>query len=48
LVCDVAANIVHRDVLSARGPAFVASRAPGEQKSECFASRDRACRPVDV
>src|SRR5439155_1703165 len=48
LVCDVAANIVHRDVLSARGPAFVASRAPGEQKSEFFASRDRACRPVGV
>jgi putative membrane-bound dehydrogenase-like protein len=48
LVCDVAANIVHRDVLSTQGPAFAASRAPGEQKSEFFASRDRACRPVGV
>ena len=35
-------------MLSARGPGFVASRAPGEQKSEFFASRDRAFRPVGV
>src|SRR5882672_2887859 len=48
LVCDVVGNLVHRDVISAQGPAFVARRAPGEQKSEFFASRDKAFRPVGV
>jgi putative membrane-bound dehydrogenase-like protein len=48
LVCDVVGNLVHRDVLWARGPGFVASRSPAEAKSEFFASRDRAFRPVGV
>ncbi len=48
LVCDVVGNLVHRDVLSMRGPEFVASRSPMEQKSEFFASRDKSFRPVGV
>jgi putative membrane-bound dehydrogenase-like protein len=48
LVCDVVGNLVHRDVLSPRGPGFVATRSPTEAKSEFFASRDRAFRPVGV
>jgi putative membrane-bound dehydrogenase-like protein len=48
LVCDVVGNLVHRDVLSPRGPIFVASRSPAEQKSEFFASRDPAFRPVGI
>jgi putative membrane-bound dehydrogenase-like protein len=47
-VCDVVGNLVHRDVLSARGPAFVASRSPQETNIEFFASRDRAFRPIGV
>jgi len=48
LVGDVVGNLVHRDVLSARGPGFVASRSPVEQNSEFFTSRDKAFRPVGV
>jgi putative membrane-bound dehydrogenase-like protein len=48
LVCDVVGNLVHRDVLSPRGPGFVATRSPTEAKSEFFASRERAFRPVGV
>lgn len=48
LVCDVVGNLVHRDILSARGPGFVASRSPIEARSEFFASRDRAFRPIGV
>jgi putative membrane-bound dehydrogenase-like protein len=48
LVCDVVGNLVHRDVLSLRGPGFVASRSPAEGKREFLASRDRAFRPVGL
>jgi putative membrane-bound dehydrogenase-like protein len=48
LVCDVVGNLVHRDVLKEDGPAFVASRAPGEQTREFLASRDNAFRPVGI
>jgi len=48
LVCDVVGNLVHRDVLSPRGPSFIASRSKDEQTSEFFASRDHAFRPVGV
>ncbi len=48
LVCDVVGNLVHRDVLTPRGPVFAASRAAGEQSSEFFASRDSAFRPVGM
>ena len=48
LVCDVVGNLVHRDVLSARGPGFVARRSVDEQEREFFASRDRAFRPVGL
>lgn len=48
LVCDVVGNLVHRDVLSSRGPGFIASRSPSEKQSEFFASRDPAFRPVGV
>jgi putative membrane-bound dehydrogenase-like protein len=46
LVCDVVGNLVHRDVLKENGPIFAATRAPAEQASEFFASRDKAFRPV--
>ncbi len=48
LVCDVVGNLVHRDVLVPHGPIFRASRAPEEQQSEFFASRDNSFRPVAV
>jgi putative membrane-bound dehydrogenase-like protein len=48
LVCDVVGNLVHRDVLSARGPGFIASRSPLETNSEFFASRELAFRPVGI
>src|SRR3954471_18550599 len=48
LFCDVVGNLVHRDLLSARGPVFVASRSALETNSEFFASRDKAFRPVGV
>ena len=48
LVCDVVGNLVHRDLLSSHGPGHLATRAPAEQKSEFFASRDRAFRPVGL
>ncbi len=46
LVCDVAANLVHRDVLVENGPSFVAKRSADEQTQEFFASRDNAFRPI--
>lgn len=48
LVCDVVGNIVHRDVLSADGPIFKASRAPGEQDQEFLASTDPRFRPTGL
>src|SRR5712671_3528765 len=42
LVCDVVGNLVHRDVIKEDGPAFRATRAATEQKSEFFASRDNS------
>jgi len=48
LVCDVIGNLVHRDVVGPHGPIFVARRAANEQRSEFFASRDGAFRPVGI
>jgi putative membrane-bound dehydrogenase-like protein len=48
LVCDVAGNLVHRDVLTQDGPDFIARRSPDEQSREFIASRDNACRPVGL
>ena len=48
LVCDVVGNLVHRDLLREQGPIFAATRAPGEEKREFFASRDNAFRPVGL
>jgi putative membrane-bound dehydrogenase-like protein len=47
-VCDVVGNIVHRDVLQADGPIFVARRSPQEQAREFFGSRDPAFRPTGI
>lgn len=47
-VCDVVANLVHRDVLLPDGPVFKASRAPDETESEFLASTDPAFRPVGL
>ena len=47
-VCDVASNLVHRDVLREAGPVFVAERAPEEQNREFIASRDPAFRPTGL
>lgn len=47
-IFDVVGNLVHRDLLKPDGPILVASRAPGEQTREFFASRDPAFRPVGV
>lgn len=48
LVCDVVGNLVHRDVISAAGAVFVASRATNELDREFIASRDPNCRPVGL
>jgi putative membrane-bound dehydrogenase-like protein len=48
LVCDVVGNLVHRDVLEADGPSFIARRSPAEATREFIASRDNACRPVGL
>lgn len=48
LVCDVVGNLVHRDLLVEKGPMFLATRAPHEQKNEFLASRDNAFRPVGL
>jgi putative membrane-bound dehydrogenase-like protein len=45
-VCDPANNLVHRDVLEAKGATFIAKR--GEEGSEFFASTDTWCRPVHL
>ncbi len=47
-VCDVVGNLVHRDVLSPDGPILKASRAPGDEAREFFASRDQAFRPTGL
>ena len=47
-VCDVASNLVHRDVLRESGPVFVAERAPEEREREFIASRDPAFRPTGL
>ncbi len=47
-VCDVVGNLVHRDVIRARGAGFVASRAPDEGDREFVASTDPAFRPVGM
>jgi putative membrane-bound dehydrogenase-like protein len=44
--CDPANNLVHRDVLDASGPVFVAKR--GEADCEFLASTDNWFRPVQV
>jgi putative membrane-bound dehydrogenase-like protein len=48
LVCDVVGNLVHRDRLVPDGPILRATRAPGEETREFFASRDPAFRPVGL
>jgi len=45
-VCDPVHNLVHHTVLTESGVSFTAARAPGEEKSEFFASTDNWCRPV--
>lgn len=45
---EVAANVVHRDVLEPDGATFVARRAPGEQEAEFLASTDPWFRPTIV
>jgi putative membrane-bound dehydrogenase-like protein len=47
-VGDVVGNLVHRDVIVPDGPTFRATRAPGEQTNEFFASRDGNFRPVGL
>lgn len=42
---EVAANVVHRDVLEPDGATFVARRAPGEKETEFLASTDPWFRP---
>lgn len=47
-VGDVVGNLVHRDMIVSDGPIFRATRGPGEQTNEFFASRDSNCRPVGL
>ena len=43
-VSEPVANLVHREVMSRDGVLFHSRRAPGEEKSEFFASTDDWCR----
>lgn len=45
---DVVTNLVHRDVIRANGPSFLAGRAADEQRSEFFSTSDRWVRPVNL
>lgn len=45
---DVVTNLVHRDVIRANGPSFLAGRAADEQRSEFFSTSDRWFRPVNL
>ena len=47
-VCEPLSNLVHRDVLTASGPTFVARRAADEQGREFLSSQDRWFRPVNL
>ncbi len=44
--CEPFHNLVQRNVITHDGVTFAARRAPGEERSEFFASEDRWCRPV--
>lgn len=45
-ICDPATSLVHREVLTPKGPTFSASRPDEEKDSEFFASQDPWCRPT--
>jgi putative membrane-bound dehydrogenase-like protein len=47
-IAEPAGNLVSRKVLHRDGIDVIATRAPEEQKAECFASTDQFCRPVQV
>jgi putative membrane-bound dehydrogenase-like protein len=47
-VCEPVHNLIRRLVLEPDGVTFVGHRAPGEERSEFFASTDSWCRPVQV
>lgn len=47
-VCEPVHNLVHREVVRPAGPTFKSERAPGEQTSEFFASKDLWSRFVAV
>ena len=44
--CEPVHNLVQRNVITQDGVTFAARRAPGEERSDFFASEDRWCRPV--
>ena len=46
LVADVVLNLIHRDIISANGSSFLASR--DQQDQEFLASSDRSFRPVNM
>ena len=46
--CEPLHNLIHRDVLTADGVSFVASRAPEEQDREFLTSTDNWFRPVNL
>ena len=45
-VCDPVTNLVHRELLTRRGPTFSSQRAPDETAAEFFASSDSWTRPT--
>jgi putative membrane-bound dehydrogenase-like protein len=47
-LCEPVHNLAHRMVLESEGVTFKAVRAPDEQASEFFASRDNWSRPVQM
>jgi putative membrane-bound dehydrogenase-like protein len=47
-ICEPVHNLVHREVMSAKGETFSSQRAGDEAQSEFFASTDTWCRPVNI
>lgn len=47
-VCEPAGNLIHRALIEPDGAALKVRRAPGEEKSECAASRDAWSHPMNL
>ena len=47
-ICDVVGNLIHRNLLTLNGSAYIGTRSPTEIQSEFFASSENQFRPIAV